>query len=136
MGNFRLFISESFENCTAAESCLTFEGGDLLPDTRDTMSIEGKKEFDLMPKNKFDIDFLEVWATGGAKFIDQGLQALSKDRQIKDENIQKARKVDKAQFFNNTFDQEFLLSSTFLHRTQAVDRQDCPAANKISSLPS
>ena len=29
---FRLFITESYEQCRAAESCMTFESGKLLPD--------------------------------------------------------------------------------------------------------
>ena len=29
---FRLFITESYEQCRAAESCMTFESGKLMPD--------------------------------------------------------------------------------------------------------
>ena len=39
-------------------------------------------------------------------------------------------KVDKAQFFNNSFDKEFLLSGTFQHSSQVADHQDCSAASK------
>ena len=46
------------------------------------------------------------------------------------DNIQRARKVDKAQFFNNSFDKEFLLSGTFQHSSQVADHQDCSAASK------
>ena len=124
MDSFRLFISESFENCTAGESCLTFDGGNLLPEKK-VSSSSNDYDGDVIAKNNFEIDFVEVWATGGEQYIQQGLKALAKDREIRDENIQRARKVDKAQFFNNAFDQEFLLSGTFSHRAQAADRQDC-----------
>ena len=36
-----------------------------------------------------------------------------------DENIQKARKVDRAAFFNNEFDREMFLSNTFSHNKGA-----------------
>ena len=36
---FRLFITESYEQCRAAESCMTFESGKLLPDGP---SVDGK----------------------------------------------------------------------------------------------
>jgi hypothetical protein len=44
------------------------------------------------------------------------------DRDVRAENIQKARKVDKAQFFNSAFDQEFLLGNTFAHKGQVQGR--------------
>lgn len=119
MESFRFFIPETFEKCTAKESCLTFEGGKLLPQRNDDQYM------DSITKSNFEIDYLEVWACGGEQFIQDGLKALAKEREIRDENIQKARKVDKAQFFNNSFDQEFLLSGTFAHRGQSRDAPDC-----------
>jgi hypothetical protein len=118
MESFRLFIPESFENCTAAEGCLTFESGRLLPQKNDNQYM------DSITKSNFEIDYLEVWACGGDEFIQDGMKALVKDRELRDENIQKARKVDKAQFFNNSFDQEFLLSRTLAHRGQSRDAPD------------
>ena len=44
--------------------------------------------------------------------IDKGIQAQKETRKIKDHAIQKARQVDKAQFFNNPFDREYFLSKT------------------------
>ena len=128
--NFRLFISESFENCTATDSCLTYESGNLLPVKRDINLSDSFTESTDMKNGKFEIDVIEVWASGGAKFVEHGLKALSKTREIKEENIQRARKVDKAQFFNNSFDKEFLLSGTFQHSSQVADHQDCSAAPK------
>ena len=116
---FRLFITESFESCVASDGCLTFEAGSLLPDV-DMSSEKNEKDFaTARENNNFEIDFIEVFACGGEQFIEKGLQSLAKDREIREENIQRARKVDKAQFFNNAFDQEFLLSGTFAHRTEA-----------------
>ena len=95
--SFRLFISESFDNCVASDSCLTFEGGNLLPDP--TATNEKDNEFSGVSKSAFEIDHLEVYACGGKQVIEQGMKALANDREIRDENIQRARKVDKAQFF-------------------------------------
>lgn len=120
--SFRLFISESFDNCVASDSCLTFEGGNLLPEST---ANDGKdKEFSGVSKSAFEIDHLEVYACGGKQIIERGMKALANDREIRDENIQRARKVDKAQFFNNAFDREFLLSGTFAHTAQSADRSE------------
>ena len=67
---------------------------------------------------------LEVWACGGEDLIQRGIQAQEKEREIRDENIQKARKVDKGAFFSNAFDREFLLSKTLGHK--ANDRSNNP----------
>jgi hypothetical protein len=119
---FRLFITDSFEQCMAAESCLTFETGKLIS-TGATASVE---QIPGMPgRVRFEIDTLEVWACGGEEVISKGMDYMKKDREIREENIQKARKVDKAQFFNNSFDREFLLSNTFAHKQQQRDDGDC-----------
>lgn len=70
----------------------------------------------------FEIDTIEVWGTGGTANVEKGLLAQKKSREIVDENIQKARKVDKAAFFNSEFDREFLLSGTFTHKSQQQNR--------------
>lgn len=54
--------------------------------------------------------------------VRRGLNAQKMDRDVRAENIQKARKVDKAQFFNSAFDQEFLLGNTFAHKGQVQGR--------------
>jgi TLD len=127
--SFRLFITDTFENCVASESCLTFEGGSLLPEAGPppaNPSDSNPTFAPLVSKNNFEIDHIEVYACGGEKFIQSGMKALEKDREIRDENIQKARQVDKAQFFNNAFDQEFLLSATFAHKTQTAENSEIP----------
>lgn len=157
MENFRLFITDDFENCKIADSCLTFEKGKLIHDisidndnnddkknnndisvikndvkntyTTNTMknnhsstnslnNINNDNNTSILDNN-FEIDFMEVWACGGEKYIKNGMLSLKKDRELKYETLQKARKVDKAQFFNNAFNQEFLLSNTFSHRNQS-----------------
>lgn len=111
------------EGCAANSSCLTYELGNLLPRLSSpppgfsaTRGSDG-----LWSQDHFEIDCLEIWACGGQEAVQQGLLAQKKNREIKDEAIQKARKVDKAQFFNNSFDAEFLLSNTFAHRQQVRD---------------
>jgi hypothetical protein len=106
---FRIFIPESLETCTARPSCLTYEPGKLL-------------SYNTPGDDSFEIDVLEVWACGGEKLVSSGLQSQQQHRGIVQSNINKARKVDKAAFFNNAFDQEFLLSNTLQHREHANDR--------------
>lgn len=129
LDSFRLFITESFESCVASDGCLTFESGSLLPEV-DTSSAKNENNVPNLASarenNNFEIDFLEVFACGGEQFIEKGLQSLAKDREIRDENIQRARKVDKAQFFNSTFDQEFLLSGTFAHKAETAGASEQP----------
>ena len=91
---FRVFIPESLEGCTAANSCPTYETGKL---------IDGET---------FEIQTLEIWGCGGADVVAAALAAQANDRAVTDETIRRARQVDKAQFFNNEFDKEFLLSHT------------------------
>lgn len=107
---FRLFIPESFETCTFRTSCLTYEPGKLIQDSK-------------MRDDKFEIDVLEVWGCGGDDVVSSGLRSQQKHRGVAQQAIDKARKVDKAAFFNNSFDQEFLLSNTLQHRSQAQGRE-------------
>lgn len=102
----RLFIPESLEGCHAYSSCPTFESGSLLPPEC---------------KNRFDIMTLEVWGCGGDEAINSGLHAQKKDREVRDENIRRAKKVDKAAFFNNDFDREMFLGKTFSHKQDRGD---------------
>ena len=66
-------------------------------------------------------DVMEVWGCGGEVCLEQALQAQAKDRGDRNALIQKARQVDKAQFANNSFDQEFLLGKTFAHKVRMAD---------------
>lgn len=102
---FRFFITDSLEKCIARDMCPTFEEGKLIP-----------------TGEEFEIDALEVWGCGGSSRVDFALKAQQHNRQVIAENIQKARKVDKAAFFDNAFDREFLLSNTFSHQKDKLDR--------------
>jgi len=106
---FRLFIPESFEECVASTTCLTYEVGKLIQDNS-------------FRDNKFEIDVIEVWGCGGEDVVSEGLRSQQQHRGVAQDVMNKARKVDKAAFFNNSFDQEFLLSNTMQHRNQAADR--------------
>ena len=103
---FRVFIPESLESCIARGSCLTYEPGVLLPQSS---------------RGVFEIESLEIWGTGGDELIEKGIKSQELNRNIREDAIQKARKVDKAAFANNSFDQEFLLSKTFAHKVRVAD---------------
>ena len=61
---------------------------------------------------------IEVWACGGI----ENLQYQAEQKQREQKRIDKARKVDKAEFVNSDFDKEFLLEGTFKHSAQKEDR--------------
>lgn len=100
---FRFFIPDTLEGCVANSIDTSFEPGLLVPD------------------DKFEIDVLEIWGCGGHEKFEKAMQAQQKNREIMEENISKARKVDRAQFFNNTFDQEFLLPNTMAHKRESQE---------------
>jgi len=104
----RLFLAESFDNCRAAAQDLTFEGGRLLDHNGTT----------------FEIDNLEVWGVGGTQVVEEALGARRLQRDIKDAAIQKARKVDKAQFLDD-FRSGVIDSKAFQHRQQIQGREGC-----------
>eukprot|EP00388_Colpodella_angusta_P038343 GDKK01044143.1.p1 GENE.GDKK01044143.1~~GDKK01044143.1.p1 ORF type:complete len:113 (-),score=10.25 GDKK01044143.1:51-389(-) len=97
LDGFRVFIPESLEGCTATNTCPTYEAGKL---------IDGET---------FEIQTMEVWGCGGAEVVVSALAAQAQNRAVADETLRRARQVDKAQFFNNEFDKEFLLSNTTSH---------------------
>lgn len=108
---FRLFIPDTLEQCTARGMCTTYEPGKLVfSDDHDVNNVQ------------FEIEHLEVWGSGGAVMIESALKAQADHRKVLADTIDKARKVDKAQFFNNGFDREFLLSNTFSHQKEMQDR--------------
>lgn len=84
------------------DSCPTYETGPLI---------------DSAAEHHFEIHTLEVWGCGGSDTVASALRAQSNERALLDENIRKARQVDKAQFFNNAFDREFFLSGTTSHQS-------------------
>jgi len=74
----------------------------------------------------FSICDLEVWGVGGDEAVASGLDARRAQRAILDANIQKARKVDKAQFLDD-FKSGLIESKAFQHRTEARGRHDFEA---------
>lgn len=108
----RLFISETFENCSARTQDLTFEYGVLLPKTQDGAA-----------RTSFDIDSLEVWGVGGDEVVAEALGARFKQREITEANLRKARKVDKAAFLDD-FRGGLIESKAFAYRDQIRGRAD------------
>lgn len=109
----RLFLSECFDKCRAGNQDLTFEKGPLLDTTKSSSSS---------PPAQFDIDNLEVWGCGGTEVVEFALGARSRQRDIKNAAIQKARKVDKAAFLDD-FKSGLISSKAFAHRTQIQGRE-------------
>jgi hypothetical protein len=105
----RLFLAESFDNCRAATQDMSFESGRLLDHKAST----------------FEIDNLEVWGVGGTQVVEEALGARSRQRDIKNAAIQKARKVDKAQFLDD-FRSGLIESKAFQHRSQIQGRDAAP----------
>ena len=117
----RLFISETFEGCMAATGDMTFKAGSLLPPppTPDTP-----------PSKFFDIESVEVWGVGGSDIVAEALGSRDKQREIAAANIQKARKVDKAQFLDD-FNSGLIFSKAFAHKQQVAGRVDvCVSDNE------
>ena len=114
----RLFIAETFDGCVASSADLTFEPGPLLPPAKEG----GARKY-------FSICDLEVWGVGGDEAVASGLDARKAQRAILDANIQKARKVDKAQFLDD-FQSGLIESKAFKHRTEARGRHDFEADDK------
>jgi TLD len=103
----RLFLSELLDDaCYASNRDLTFENGKLESSSADS---------------SFFVDSVEVWGVGGNEAVTAALATRTVKRAIKDEAIQKARKVDRAQFLDDfragTFD-----SKAFAHRQQVDGR--------------
>jgi len=104
---FRFFVADDMENIHAGASCLTFEQGALL----------GPNTF-----GKARLSQLEVWAVGDAWQIEEGLVARQGERRVRQEKINRARKIDKATFLQSDFDKEMFLASTFAHSEQSKQR--------------
>ncbi|KAG1708386.1 hypothetical protein DVH05_025063 [Phytophthora capsici] len=93
---FRLFLSEDLdENSYTTPKCLSFEPGRLST------------------TEQFVIDAMEVWGCGG----EESELSQKAHRQETADLINRARKVDKAQFVGNDFDKEMFLGKTFGHGT-------------------
>lgn len=121
---FRFFVPDTMDEgrgddkvCVANDSDLTYERGQLIAPSANLGFLTNINDIG----TKFNIECLEVWACGGDEVISAGLSAQSKDRDVRAENINKARQCDKAAFAGNAFDQEFLLGKTFEHKTRMAD---------------
>jgi TLD len=106
----RLHLTESLEECRAMDYCPLFEGGDL-------MLGAGKNSL-----NYFDVECIEVWAVGGDEWIADSLQARQRQRSILQATQQKARKIDKAQFYRDF--QAGLLGSHQPHHHQLFSHME------------
>lgn len=91
---FRLFLSEDFD-----ESSYT---------TTKDLSFESGK---LSSQENFSIEAMEVWGCGG----EDAIMNQRASRKETADMINRARKVDKAQFVGSDFDKEMFLGKTFGH---------------------
>ena len=62
---FRVFIPENLENCTARDSCPTYENGRLISNGEE-----------------FEIDTLEIWGCGGNSRVEKALKAQQANRRL------------------------------------------------------
>jgi TLD len=110
----RLFLDETLEQCYAGSQDWTFENGALLPPSNNRR------------KQYFQVDSLEVWGVGGTALVEKALDARQLARDVRQEGIRRARKVDKAQFLDD-FRSGLIDSKLLAHRQQIDGRadQDC-----------
>ena len=116
----RLFLSESFDDCFAGSDDLTFEKGPLL---QETVNSDGFRQ---ASDSHFEIDNLEVWGVGGTDVVEESLKARSRTRDIRQANITKARKVDKAAFLDDLRN-GVIDNKAFAHRQQ-IQGRDAPCS--------
>jgi hypothetical protein len=104
----RLWIPASLERCHAGGWDKTYQPGPLLPDEC---------------CERFEIQYLEVWAVGGEERIEQGLAKQAMFRQQTKEALQQARVVlDKREFVNDL--QQMPLTKVFQHQALSRGRHD------------
>jgi hypothetical protein len=129
----RLFITERFgfglhthgvnvndgrNQCQAHFRDSTYEHGELLsPQQTSGTSTFGVNNY------KFEMETIQVWATGGTAKIQRGLEARDKYRSVADAHIRNNQRVDKAQFLDD-FHNGFLESKAFGHRDQIRGRAE------------
>ena len=131
----RLFISESFDSNVAKDSDMTFEKGSIFSGGFDggkhfeIDNLEGEFEHEIsslkkMPERQAQHMFCacKVWGVGGDTVVQEALGARSRQREIKNAAIRKARKVDKAQFLDD-FKSGLIESKAFAHRDQIRGRE-------------
>lgn len=106
----RLFIPESFENCTAGFLDKTFQEGNLLPSD----NLE-----------KFQIKSIEVWGVGGEESIAKALRDRADHRERTNTVIEQARMVlDKTAFAKDLQSGLIPGSKIFAHDKEVRGRQE------------
>jgi len=104
--NFRLFLpEEDLDQCRCRSNCTTFESGML--------SVEAEEKVNSGEEPIFELVTVELWGVGGTTALVEAANSQKQARAIEDASIQRARKVDKAAFFENSFDREMFLGKTF-----------------------
>jgi len=111
------------EDCQASPRDLTFDNGSLLPQP----SSNGDSSFGGPPpsshRHYFEIQSMEVWGVGGKDIVQAALDGRRKARELRDEGIRRARKVDKAQFLDD-FRSGAIDSKAFAYKQQIDGRAD------------
>mmetsp|Transcript_1445 Transcript_1445/g.1719 ORF Transcript_1445/g.1719 Transcript_1445/m.1719 type:complete len:559 (-) Transcript_1445:46-1722(-) len=108
LSSFRLFITESFENCIANSWDSVFEPQNLLSQEWET---------------KFDVRDLEVWAIGDDAVFVKAIEERAKQRDISEATTRNAALVDKKQFIDD-IQNSITGSKIFHHREEAQGRHE------------
>ena len=123
----RLFLAENLmEDCHASTQDMTFENGSLLPKLNQQSSSGTStysRKASSSTKAYFDIHSLEIWGVGGSDIVQAALDGRRKARELRDEGIRRARKVDKAQFLDD-FRSGAIESKAFAYKQQIDGRAD------------
>jgi hypothetical protein len=119
----RLFLSETLDACHADRQDLTFENGPLLVFAQDNETSSTTTTTNGNTASSFSPDSLQVWAVGSEAVVQTALQARGLHRQVVEQGIQRARKVDKAQFLDD-FRTGAISSKAFAFRQQIDGRAD------------
>jgi len=77
------------------------------------LSVEAEEKVNSGEEPIFELVTVELWGVGGTTALVEAANSQKQARAIEDASIQRARKVDKAAFFENSFDREMFLGKTF-----------------------
>ena len=115
----RLFLAESSleDHSIAGSRDMTFSHGSLLPPVSEDDASGSNLQ------SHFELLSLEVWGVGGSEVVTAALGERKKARQVKQEAINRSRKVDKAQFLDD-LRSGVIESKAFAHRQQVDGRAD------------
>jgi len=125
--NPRLFLPSSLDECFVGNNCSTFQPGALAPSWALRSSGNGGGGGGRAVSDTADsvnIDCIEIWAIGGDKAISDAQTARGVTRELNEDTLQKARKVDRAAFFGSKFDREMFLGKTFAHQSESDGREN------------